>query len=161
MSIELRTSQINKMYSNADQEQLETLPMPSFLAGSYDPYRWGEYFGESGGHLHLVPRLRAGTNHQADVYGMRKDYSGWLAKCQVDLHVVVRTLFDGSLISMPVPNLRLLCVIRRESYDHDSLIVLQAHGPIIRFNTKDESFKASRVLGFFSSVHRWYIESCW
>jgi hypothetical protein len=88
--------------------------MPSFLAGSYDPYRWVEYFGESGGHLHLVPRLRTGTNHQADVYGMRRDYSGWLVKCQVDLHVAVRTLFDGSLNSMPVPNLRLVCVIRRE-----------------------------------------------
>ena len=71
---------------------------------------------------------------------MRRDYYGWLVKCQVDLHVVVRTLFDGSLISMPVPNLRLVCVIRRENYDQDSLIVLQAHGPIIRFNTKDESF---------------------
>ncbi|KAL9368888.1 hypothetical protein Peur_040087 [Populus x canadensis] len=94
--------------------------MPSFLAGSYDPYRWVEYFGESGSHLHLVPRSRmlfqqrTGTNHQADVYGMRRDYSGWLVKCQVDLHVAVRTLFDGSLNSMPVPNLRLVCVIRRE-----------------------------------------------
>uniref|UniRef100_A0A2K2BXV8 Uncharacterized protein n=1 Tax=Populus trichocarpa TaxID=3694 RepID=A0A2K2BXV8_POPTR len=62
---------------------------------------WVEYFGESGGHLHLVPILRTGTNHQADVYGMRRDYSGWLVKCQVDLHVAVRTyLMDLSTLCL-------------------------------------------------------------
>ncbi|KAB5573968.1 hypothetical protein DKX38_001162 [Salix brachista] len=92
--------------------------MPSFLAGSYVPYRWLEYIGESAGHLHLVPGSRTSTSQEADVQEMRGDYSGWLVKYQVDLHVfdflvkylhvVVRRLFSGSLNFLPIPNLRLL-----------------------------------------------------
>ncbi|PRQ37024.1 putative F-box associated interaction domain-containing protein [Rosa chinensis] len=63
--------------------------MPSLPSNEKWSKRRLRYFGESGGHLHLIEIYGSGTT-QFQVFEMKKDYSSWIPKYQVDLTTIVK-----------------------------------------------------------------------
>ncbi|GMJ00167.1 hypothetical protein like AT5G07610 [Hibiscus trionum] len=123
-----------------EEEKMRDIPMPSVVNEDLKPYR---YFGESGGHLHLVETC--GTeNLLFDVFEMERDYSGWFVKYRVDLNPVavsfpemVRGYVDP--IDLQFYAFSILCVVR-DGTDEGSFMVLHLPNKAIRYNFKDNSF---------------------
>ncbi|XP_076906695.1 F-box protein At5g07610-like [Bidens hawaiensis] len=78
-----------QLYFKIDAEKLQTLPFPKGLMSSeVTP----TYFGESGGHLHLILHTEKSSvlNPEENslclnVYEMLRDHKGWFVKYQVEL----------------------------------------------------------------------------
>ncbi|KAI3756923.1 hypothetical protein L6452_04455 [Arctium lappa] len=64
-----------------DEEQLQKLSLPKQV----DYFRVPYYFGECGGHLHLVERHNDESRLHLNVYEMMIDHSEWFLKYQVEL----------------------------------------------------------------------------
>nr|XP_011463564.1 PREDICTED: uncharacterized protein LOC101303415 [Fragaria vesca subsp. vesca] len=67
------------------------------------------YFGESGGHLHLIEFYKH-YDTQFDIMEMEEDYSGWFLRYYVDLNRVIKPL--------PRTNFVVLFISRGEEKDH-------------------------------------------
>ncbi|KAL2550074.1 F-box protein [Forsythia ovata] len=129
------------LYFIIDDERLETLPMPPIPDGW--EWRSNYYFGESCGHLNFIETF--GPQIQFNIYEMKRDYSEWFVKYQVDLSPLV-TAFPGMIRSGLNPTdwyyyaLSIFCLIRGEK-DEDSFLVLQIPGKAIRYNLVYKTFK--------------------
>ncbi|KAM7459348.1 hypothetical protein LguiA_036342 [Lonicera macranthoides] len=69
-------------YFDVDKERCRWMPMPPIQGGHEK--RTIRYFGESGGHLHLID-YKDDFTLQFDVFEMKDDYSRWFVKYHVDL----------------------------------------------------------------------------
>ncbi|XVF49412.1 hypothetical protein PTKIN_Ptkin04bG0009800 [Pterospermum kingtungense] len=129
---------------DVEQEQIRDMPMPimttPFVNGDTLSYR---YFGESGGHLHLI-EVHGSDNLEFDVYEMEKDYSGWFVKYKVDLNPIAAAFPEMARgyvdpIDLHFYAFSILCVVHGET-DEDSFMVLHLPNKAIRYNFKDSSF---------------------
>ncbi|CAA2968023.1 F-box At5g07610-like [Olea europaea subsp. europaea] len=129
------------LYFVIDEERLETLPMPPIPDGWEG--RSNYYIGESCGHLNFIETF--GPQIQFDVYEMKRDYSEWFVKYQVDLSPLV-SAFPGMIRSYLNPTnwyyyaLSIFCLIQGERYG-DSFLVLQIPGKAIRYNLVHKTFE--------------------
>nr|XP_043616132.1 F-box protein At5g07610-like [Erigeron canadensis] len=113
----------NPMYLRLDTEQIHELPLPSPLpvrvASAYGGYSFDKiplYFGESGGHLHLVDISHEKDPLSLNVYEMLRDHSGW--------------------------SIKVLDVVRgEEEEEEDMFMAVKVVDDIKRFNIRDKSFK--------------------
>ncbi|KAM7507558.1 hypothetical protein LguiA_018011 [Lonicera macranthoides] len=72
----------NSLYFDVDKECCVWMPLPPIQG--IDWKRNIKYFGESGGHLHLID-YKEGFTLQFNVFEMEKDCSKWFVKYNVDL----------------------------------------------------------------------------
>lgn len=110
-------------YFDMNKELVGEIPMPPLHPGMRE--RMITWFGESGGHLHLVDFF-LNTRRQFNVYEMERDRSGWFVKFQVNPRVLAE--------SYPyIDPFRVLYVVRGE-IEADSFLVLHQYGKVIRYN---------------------------
>ncbi|KAL2550059.1 F-box protein [Forsythia ovata] len=131
---------VESLYFNVDEKRLETTPLPPFLDGWMG--RSNYYFGESCDHLNFIQTF--GSQCQFNVYEMKRDYSEWFVKYEVDLSPLVTT-FSGMISSYLNPmdwyfSRSILCLIRGEK-EKDSFLVLQIPGKVIRYNLVCKTFE--------------------
>ncbi|KAK6250403.1 hypothetical protein SCA6_004408 [Theobroma cacao] len=124
---------------DVEEERIRDLPMAP-VVGDVRLYR---YFGQSGGHLHLIEVYGSDTL-QFDVYEMERDYSGWFVKYQVDLNPIAAAFPEMARGYVDPVDLHsyafsILSVVQQES-DEDSFLVLHLSNKAIRYNFKDGSF---------------------
>ncbi|XP_076950234.1 F-box protein At5g07610-like [Bidens hawaiensis] len=155
----------NFLYFKLDVEQLQTLPVPEGLV-SYVTSTM--YFGESGGHLHLI--LRKDYEHNfmcGNVYEMLSDQSGWFVKYQVQLDGLQGAFPDMDVYQYDyeLSGLKVVDVVRGKEHEEEgTFLVLITNGKLIRYNVHDKSFNLiyNHTEGYFfedsSSCHR-YIET--
>ncbi|XP_050222853.1 F-box protein At5g07610 [Mercurialis annua] len=128
---------------DVDQEQVKEMPMPPM------PDEWYRrrvmYFGESRGCLYLV-EIYHPPSTQFNVCEMEKDYSGWFVKYRVDLNGVagaypemIRLYLDPSVLNHYA--FQIMSIVKGESDEEDSFMVLHIPGKVIRYNFKDNSFE--------------------
>lgn len=153
------------LYFDLSEEAVREMPMPLTSYDYEERGIWIRYFGESGGHLHLV-HFDFDSMTQFDVLEMARDHSAWFVKFRVDLSEVARTYpetlnyndeYDFYMFSFSIP-----CLVRREK-DEDSFLVLHINGQVIRYNFMSKSYKeicsADCPLSFGWSYAFQYIES--
>ncbi|KAL0298339.1 UNVERIFIED_CONTAM: F-box protein [Sesamum radiatum] len=130
----------NWLYFNIEKEKLNIMPPPVKLEDGLleRPF---VYFGESGGHLHVIEDYSQAA--ALYIYEMEIDYSGWYKKHEVRLDAIPAALPETTQLTDPTEEgITLLSVIRRER-DDDSFLVLQVHGRIVQYSL---GYEASRVL---------------
>ncbi|XP_050375369.1 F-box protein At5g07610-like [Argentina anserina] len=123
-----------------DQERLGAMPeLPSNEKWSGRRLR---YFGESGGHLHLI-EIYGCSSHQFQVFEMERDYSSWVPKYSVDLAPVVDAF----------PEMVRNCIVRNDSVfytfsllylqedEDDSLLMLHIPGKFVAYSLRNRTFK--------------------
>ncbi|KAL1810500.1 hypothetical protein ACET3Z_027490 [Daucus carota] len=135
------------LYFNMDEERLETFPRPPICVASL---RMCLYFGASEDHLHVVEAYRYATS--LSVYEMKSDYSEWFVKYRIDLDPISKVfpeMTKHEFLSRKKSDyaVGVLSLIRRESFQEDSFLVLEIPGKAIRYNLVD---KSSKVLWDFS-----------
>ncbi|XVF11233.1 hypothetical protein REPUB_Repub08aG0008700 [Reevesia pubescens] len=130
----------DSLYFDVEEEQIRDMPMPAVV----EDVRLYRYFGESGGHLHLIEVYGSNTL-QFDVYEMERDYSGWFVKYKVDLNPIAAAFPEMARgyvdpIDLHSYAFSILCVVHEEA-DEDSFLVLHLPNKAIRYNFKDSSFR--------------------
>lgn len=100
------------------------------------------YFGEAGGHLHLI-EVYGSRCIQFKIVEMASDYSGWFVKYEVDLNSVVAAFPEMVRRFLDQPDSRyyafiIVTIIRNEG---EAELLLHIPGKIISYNLRDKSFK--------------------
>ncbi|KAK6132119.1 hypothetical protein DH2020_034144 [Rehmannia glutinosa] len=130
------------LYFNIDNQVLDKMPM---LPIRYHRNSRSDYFfGQSCGHLHFIETPC--STIRFDVYEMKRDYSEWFVKYQVNLTPVVaanREMIWGHINPMGWYNLvfSVFTVVRGE-HEEDSFLVLQSPKKIIRYNLVRKTFES-------------------
>ncbi|KAJ0646146.1 putative F-box domain-containing protein [Helianthus annuus] len=123
-------------YFKLDVEQLHMLPLPEGYTSSEI---FIMYFGESGGHLHLVVQKNREDNYlRLNVYEMLSDHSGWFVKYQLQLDELLDSFPE--MISEYACYFKVIDVVRGGE-EGDTFIVLNTSEKIITYNVHDKSFK--------------------
>ncbi|KAL5544773.1 hypothetical protein UlMin_008557 [Ulmus minor] len=129
------------LYFNVDQERLSQMPMPP-LPDDYFDEKGFRYFGESGGHLHLIYYfydLYPAKSH-LDIYEMEIDYSSWFIKFRVDL-----SEFPTRFPEINQPdyddNLYSILYIVHGVDDEQSYALIRILGKVIKYNFKSRRFE--------------------
>ncbi|KAG8390236.1 hypothetical protein BUALT_Bualt01G0062800 [Buddleja alternifolia] len=133
---------LDSLYFNLDDNQVFGIkPMPPIPNGWHRKINY--YFGESCDHLHYVEIV--GPQIQFNVYEVRRDYSEWFIKYQVDLSPVVEAN-PGMIRSTFRPTnwyyyaFSIFCLVRGKE-DENSFLVLQIPGKVIRYNLVYKTFE--------------------
>ncbi|XP_062159187.1 F-box protein At5g07610 [Alnus glutinosa] len=107
---------------------------------------WGKrrfrYFGESGGHLHLVEVYGSRTT-QFKVFEMARDYSRWFVKYEVDLSSIV-VAFPEIVRDFLDPRdscYYAFIIVFVVTNEEEAELLLHLPGKIISYNLRDRSFK--------------------
>ncbi|WCJ34682.1 F-box family protein [Euphorbia peplus] len=132
----------NTLYFDVHTEIFGSFPAPPFTD------RWGKrrsrYFGQSGGHLHLIEIYEA-RSIKFDVYEMNKDYSEWIVRFHVDLEHLVEEFpemvmsYMGDLDSVCYL-FAVLSVVEEEDED-DSSLLIHIPGKFVSYNFNNKMFK--------------------
>ncbi|XVF08515.1 hypothetical protein REPUB_Repub07fG0009700 [Reevesia pubescens] len=133
---------------DVDQERFQEIPMPEI------PDDWNQekcrYFGEFGGHLHLILTNGRQSTSRFDVYEIENHSSRWFLKYQVDLDELILA-YPEMTRSYSHPSdwdyhaFRVLAVVSKEN--EGSFLVLHIPGKAIAYIFKD---KTSRLLHDFA-----------
>ncbi|KAK6117839.1 hypothetical protein DH2020_048421 [Rehmannia glutinosa] len=129
----------DSLYFNIDNQMLGVMPIPPIGWDCINNY----YFGESFDHLHYIKIV--GPELHFDVYEMRRDYSEWFIKYNVDLSPVVSAYPEiiRNYIR-PTSSCYYACSIFslvRGEKEEDSFLVLQIPGIAIRYNLVYRTFE--------------------
>ncbi|KAM7507566.1 hypothetical protein LguiA_018019 [Lonicera macranthoides] len=133
-------------YFDIDKERWIRMPMPPFQGGQEK--RTIRYFGESGGHLHLID-YKDDFTLQFDVFEMAKDHSKWFVKYNVDLTALVQdSIKRFTFISLVFENGRGV-----EGEDESPLLVIYVPGDkmVISYKLKNGESKKLCPLSLDSS----------
>ncbi|CAA0835569.1 F-box protein [Striga hermonthica] len=141
----------DSLYFNVDNQLFGIMPIPP------TGWEWGVnyyYFGESCGHLHYMNVM---GSLQFKVYEMRRDYSEWFVKYEVDLSPLVMaypSIEQRGLCPIMSPvGFSVLCLVRGEK-EEGSFLVVQIAGKAIRYNLVCQTFEMLReITGVDSSGH--------
>ncbi|KAI3471028.1 hypothetical protein Pfo_027691 [Paulownia fortunei] len=136
----IRKRNKHSLYFNPDDHQMppQIMPMPPFP----DSLDWRSnyyYFGESCDRLHYIEISR--PQIQFNVYEMKRDYSEWFVKYQVDLSPVV-ACFDqlDSYYFWHYYVFSIFTLVRGEK-EEDSFLVLQIPGKAVQYNLVCTTFE--------------------
>ncbi|KAL3834675.1 hypothetical protein ACJIZ3_009411 [Penstemon smallii] len=129
------------LYFKIEDQVLDEMPKVPFS----NDVHWSDeyYFGESCDHLHFVETRD--TQIQLKVYEMKRDYSEWFVKYQVDLSPVVSSYPE--IIGHTYPIMGLICYdfslfgIVSGGKEEESFLVLQIPKKVVRFNLVNKTFK--------------------
>lgn len=133
------------LYFDMEKETLGKLP--SLSVSERSGKRRFRYFGESGGHLHLIDIYGPRTS-RFKVFEMERDYSNWFVKYEVDLDPIIATFpemirdfvdpFDSFSYAFLI-----MFLIREEKKDDDDddSLLLHIPGKILSYNLKQKTFK--------------------
>ncbi|XP_060675506.1 F-box protein At5g07610-like [Ziziphus jujuba] len=127
------------LYFNVDEERMSEMPLPPVP----EDWEWDDscldYFGESGGHLHLIGYEPSYTNF--NVYEIERDYSSWFLKFHVVLGEVLIAFpqMIPSLHDFDMFDFSVVCVIRCEL--EEPYLVMQIKGVLIVYYLKTKTFK--------------------
>ncbi|XP_076954514.1 F-box protein At5g07610-like, partial [Bidens hawaiensis] len=138
-----------------DVEELQMLPVPEELVSAELSTM---YFGESGGHLHLISETnREDRISNVNVYEMLRDRSGWFVKYRVKFNELpdFPEMFDYDS--------RVVDVVRGKE-ENETFLVLVTPGRVTRYNVHDKSFNPIYSLtdnDFYddTSRHEFYAET--
>ncbi|KAI3471007.1 hypothetical protein Pfo_027670 [Paulownia fortunei] len=121
----------DSLYFNPDDQMLQIMPLPP----TPDGWNWRSnyYFGESCDHLHYIEIF--GPEIQFNVYEMKRNYSEWFVKYQVDLSPVFAA-YPVLDLYYALPRLTLV----RGEKEEDSFLVLHIPGKAIRYNLVYRTF---------------------
>ncbi|XP_050373071.1 F-box protein At5g07610-like [Argentina anserina] len=122
------------------QEQLQE--MPSLPSNEKWSKRRLRYFGESGGHLHLIEIYGAGTT-EFEVFEMERDYSCWISKYQVNLAAIINA-YPEMARSYPDSHdsrFYLFSILFVQENEEGSSLLLHIPGKFICYNLRDKTFK--------------------
>ncbi|KAF8389477.1 hypothetical protein HHK36_026172 [Tetracentron sinense] len=124
---------------DVERERLFIMPMPPIRVGWVE--RRLKYFGESGGHLHLIEIYGPRTT-QFDVMEMKRDYSGWFVKYRVNLDEVAIQYPSMVRGNVPILHRFVFSVLHlvQEGVGEESFLVLHIPGKFIKFNLEDKTF---------------------
>ncbi|KAL3650397.1 hypothetical protein CASFOL_006800 [Castilleja foliolosa] len=156
----------DSLYFNTNNQKLGIMPTPPFGWDCINNY----YFGESSDHLHYVKVNGPGLKF--DVYEMRRDYSEWFVKYNVDLSSIV-SAYPEMIRSYIRPTSSsyyafLIFAMVRGEKDEDSFLVLQVPGKAVKYNFVYQSFEticefagvvSGGALNYVSTDGFQYIES--
>ncbi|GER43627.1 F-box family protein, partial [Striga asiatica] len=129
----------DSLYFNVDNQLFGTMPIPPACWNCVDYC----YFGESFGHLHYIKGI--GRSLQFKVYEMRRDYSEWFVKYEVNLLPLLMAYPSMNLTRVsPIMNLSryafsILCLVRGEK-EEGSFLVVQIPGKAIQYNVACQTF---------------------
>ncbi|KAM5553568.1 F-box protein [Rosa sericea] len=122
-------------YFNFDDDSMESLPKPQ-VSGTMTYY----YFGESGGHLHLVGACRPWTT-LFTVFEMKEDRSGWFVKYNGDFGALAAA-FPKMVTNKPNrPYVFSLVNLLRGEKEEELIIVLTIPEGVIGYNVQDKTFE--------------------
>ncbi|KAF8389478.1 hypothetical protein HHK36_026173 [Tetracentron sinense] len=124
---------------DVERERLFIMPMPPIPEGREE--RRLRYFGESGGHLHLIEIYGPHTS-RFYVMEMKPHYSGWFVKYRVNLDQVA--IQYPVMVRRGVPMLHrfVFSVLHlvRGGVGEESFLVLHIPGKFIKFNLEERTF---------------------
>ncbi|MED6174575.1 hypothetical protein PIB30_070338 [Stylosanthes scabra] len=95
-----------------------------------------KYFGESGGHLHLI-LVNSDESLEFDIWELKQDYTGWTVRYHVDLNRMARG--QGGPFSGHINPSFSVLYVARHSTEKNSMLVLQIDSQIISYNLMDDS----------------------
>ncbi|XP_076950229.1 F-box protein At5g07610-like [Bidens hawaiensis] len=163
----------NFLYYKLDGEQLQTLPVPEELVSNIEI---SMYFGESRGHLHLIPHyiqnIRKEDILHLNVYEMLRDHSGWFFKYRLQLDALLGDFpemifqhldrnYFGNSIPLYLCGFKVVDVVRGKE-EEETFLMLETALKMVRYNVHDKSFKElynyEEYSIDFEGVHR-YIEA--
>ncbi|XP_076939817.1 F-box protein At5g07610-like [Bidens hawaiensis] len=121
-------------YFKINIEQLQTMVLPEMSSWSNGGRRY--YFGESGGHLHLVQDAGNKNRLHFNVYEILSDYLGWIIKYRVELDEL-----PNAYPYLPKYEIEVFDVVRNEEKEESTFMVVKILGKIIRYNVVNKSFK--------------------
>ncbi|XP_059669456.1 F-box protein At5g07610-like [Cornus florida] len=121
------------IYFDVDQERYCTMPSPPFELGTFYSF----HFGESRGHLHLIPS----TGYNLDIFEMESDYSKWSLKRRVSLDLLLVDLASREEMVISFDTVRVLSLIHGEDEEDVFLVLFVDTTMIISYNIKDNTFK--------------------
>ncbi|GER29578.1 F-box family protein [Striga asiatica] len=129
----------DSLYFNVDNQLFGTMPIPpaGWDCADDDDDDFGEsceddyYLGESCGHLHYIKGI--GRILQFKVYEMRRDYSEWFVKYEVNLLPLLKAYPSVCPISSSRYAFSILCLVRGEK-EEGSFLVVQIPGKAVRYN---------------------------
>ncbi|KAL3834674.1 hypothetical protein ACJIZ3_009410 [Penstemon smallii] len=129
------------LYFKIEDQMLGEMPKVPFS----NDLNWMDkyYFGESCDHLHFVETRD--THIQFKVYEMKRDYSEWFVKYQVDLSPVVAAYpkiigYTDPRTGLCYYNFSLFCIVSGGK-EEESFLVLQIPKKVIRLNLVNKTFK--------------------
>ncbi|KAK6122201.1 hypothetical protein DH2020_044053 [Rehmannia glutinosa] len=130
------------LYFNPEDDEMPRV-MPKLPISNDSSSTSGYYFGESCGHLHYVEILMPLPLFRFNVYEMRRDYSEWFVKYQIDDSPVVETPFGTSQDDFDVIEsywyydlsvVSITTLVRGEKDENSFLVLLFPGKGIIRYN---------------------------
>ncbi|XP_076898601.1 F-box protein At5g07610-like [Bidens hawaiensis] len=122
-------------YFKINVEQLQTMVLPVMSSWSNGGRRY--YFGESGGHLHLVQDAGNKNPLHVNVYEMLSGYSGWIIKYRVELDEL-----PTAYPYLPNYKIEVFDIVRSdEEKEESTFMVVKTLGKIIRYNVVNKSFE--------------------
>ncbi|GLT80289.1 hypothetical protein SLA2020_517380 [Shorea laevis] len=142
------------MYFDVSNERIGMLPtVPIVEQQSTRRFR---YFGESGGHLHLIEIYGPRTT-QFRVLEMEKDYSKWVVRYQIDFDSLV-SAYPEMVLNYLDPHdscyyAFIILFLIREEKEEDSSLLLHIPDKIISFNIRKKTFRELCHLSGNSSVN--------
>ncbi|XP_076950225.1 F-box protein At5g07610-like [Bidens hawaiensis] len=119
------------LYLKLDVEELQMLPVPEELASIEISTK---YFGESRGHLHLIPNTDC--SHRIlflNVYEMLRDRSGWFVKYRLQFYEL------RGFPEMLDYDLGVVDVVRGKG-EEETFLVLLTPEKVMRYNIHDKSY---------------------
>ncbi|XP_021281981.1 uncharacterized protein LOC110414909 [Herrania umbratica] len=105
-------------------------------------YSGSQYFGESGGYLHLAVERKPGSHLKFLIYKMRVDYSHWFIKNRIDLEAEMRSINLKPLYC----DYDIFCLaVRSDKEKGDSMVAVLECGttPYYNFTDKEMEVRAN------------------
>lgn len=137
-------SGFNALYFNAEEESFGEMPrLPANETGGSRKFR---YFGESSDHLHLI-ETHGPCATQFKVLELKKDYSKWFVKYNVDLQALVDQFPEMTLnyfdhfSSLSCALVVLFLVRGDHRKDKDASLLLHIPGKVVSYNLEDKTFR--------------------
>ncbi|XP_050373077.1 F-box protein At5g07610-like [Argentina anserina] len=124
---------------DTDQERLGT--MPSLQSNEKWSNKRLRYFGESGGHLHLIEIYGSAT--QFYVFEMERDYSSWVPKYHVDIAAIIDA-FPVMIRNYPDATdsvFYAFSLLFVKEDEEDSFLLLHVPGEFLLYNLRNGTFK--------------------
>ncbi|XP_017976539.1 PREDICTED: F-box protein At5g07610 [Theobroma cacao] len=131
-------------YIDVNNECLKTMPMPGVHSGF-------RYFGESGGHLHLVV-AKGFSQLKFKIFEMETDYSNWYLKYNVHLEAETFTVVPRRQQNR-MRSYLLSCVVQSDEDEGDSILVVLPNGFAISYNLEDGIVKRLRCSNIDKDGH--------
>ncbi|KAM1087433.1 hypothetical protein ACFX15_012571 [Malus domestica] len=127
---------------NINQEHIGSMPSPP--SDEHWSKRRFRYFGESGGHLHLVEIYGPSTT-QFQVFELERDYSKWICKYQIDISPIIDA-FPEMVRDYLHPHhhdslFYAFVLLFVQETEEGSSLLLHIPGKFISYNLRNKSFK--------------------